>query len=59
VAFGPHIHNTAKGEKLKEVVEKSLREAALWDEVKDRLNDAPFLFQGATAKALHSTRVGG
>ena len=60
VAFGPRIHNTAKGEKLNEVVEKSLRGAALWDEVKDRLNESALSpFRRPTTKALHSTRFGG
>ncbi len=38
VAYGPRIHGMARGKKdLDEVVEKSLRRAGLWDEVKDRL----------------------
>jgi phosphate transport system ATP-binding protein len=41
VAYGPKIHGLAKNkEELDEIVEKSLRRAAIWDEVKDRL-DAP------------------
>jgi phosphate transport system ATP-binding protein len=35
VAFGPRIHKTASGNALKEIVEKSLKGGALWDEVKD------------------------
>lgn len=39
VAYGPRIHGMAKTRAdLDEIVEKSLRRAALWDEVKDRLN---------------------
>lgn len=41
VAYGPRIHGLARTRaELDEIVEKSLRRAALWDEVKDRL-DAP------------------
>ena len=41
IAYGPRIHGLARGRaELDEIIEKSLRRAALWDEVKDRL-DAP------------------
>lgn len=42
VAYGPRIHGIKSKSKLKELVEKSLIDVALWDEVKDRL-DAPAL----------------
>jgi phosphate transport system ATP-binding protein len=57
VAFAPRIHNTAKGEKLKEVVEKSLRAAALWDEVKDRLNESAFCLSGGQQQRLCIARA--
>ncbi len=39
VAYGPRIHGLSRNKSdLEEIVEKSLRRAALWDEVKDRLN---------------------
>ena len=57
VAFGPRIHNTAKGEKLKEIVEKSLRHAALWDEVKDRLNESAFALSGGQQQRLCIARA--
>ncbi|MCW4025000.1 MAG: phosphate ABC transporter ATP-binding protein PstB [Candidatus Bathyarchaeota archaeon] len=57
VAFGPRIHNTAKGEKLKEVVENSLRGAALWDEVKDRLNEHAFSLSGGQQQRLCIARA--
>ena len=57
VAFGPHIHNTAKGEKLKEVVENSLRGAALWDEVKDRLNESALSLSGGQQQRLCIARA--
>lgn len=37
VAYGPRIHGIKKKSQLDEIVEKSLRQAAIWDEVKDRL----------------------
>jgi phosphate transport system ATP-binding protein len=57
VAFGPRIHGTAKGEKLKEVVEKSLRGAALWDEVEDRLNESAFCLSGGQQQRLCIARA--
>lgn len=38
IAYGPKIHGIRKKSILDEIVEKSLRGAAIWDEVKDRLN---------------------
>jgi len=57
VAFGPKIHNCAKGEKLKELVENSLRGAALWDEVKDRLHDSAFSLSGGQQQRLCIARA--
>ena len=37
IAYGPRIHGTKKKAVLDEIVERSLVQAALWDEVKDRL----------------------
>ncbi len=37
VAYGPRIHGIKKKSQLDEIVEKSLRQAAIWDEVKDKL----------------------
>lgn len=39
VAYGPRIHGIRNKKQLDEIVEKSLRGAALWEEVKDRLKD--------------------
>ena len=39
VAYGPRTHGIRKKEILDEIVEKSLKEAAIWDEVKDRLKN--------------------
>lgn len=39
IAYGPRVHGVKKKHELDEIVERSLREAALWDEVKDRLKN--------------------
>ncbi|TAG53729.1 MAG: phosphate ABC transporter ATP-binding protein [Cytophagales bacterium] len=38
IAFGPKIHGEKNKAKLTEIVQKSLQDVSLWDEVKDRLN---------------------
>ncbi|PAB58974.1 phosphate ABC transporter ATP-binding protein PstB [Anaeromicrobium sediminis] len=38
IAYGPRIHGITNKKELDKIVEKSLRGAAIWDEVKDRLN---------------------
>jgi phosphate transport system ATP-binding protein len=57
VAFGPKIHKIASGKKLHEIVEKSLRGGALWDEVKDRLNDSAFSLSGGQQQRLCIARA--
>ena len=57
VAFGPRIHSLAKGEKLDELVEKSLRGAVLWDEVKDRLKESAFALSGGQQQRLCIARA--
>lgn len=57
VAFGPNIHKTAKGPLLKELVERSLRGAALWEEVKDRLGDGAFSLSGGQQQRLCIARA--
>ncbi|MBO4931584.1 MAG: ATP-binding cassette domain-containing protein, partial [Clostridia bacterium] len=37
IAYGPRTHGITNKAKLDEIVERSLRDAAIWDEVKDRL----------------------
>jgi phosphate transport system ATP-binding protein len=47
VAYGPRINGVAEGASLDEIVERSLRRAAIWEEVKDRLrNNATSLSGG-------------
>lgn len=40
IAYGPRTHGIRSRAKLDDIVEKSLRDAAIWDEVKDRLKKA-------------------
>lgn len=52
VAYGPRIHGEGKRSKLAEVVERSLRSAALWDEVKDRLDKSALELSGGQQQRL-------
>jgi phosphate transport system ATP-binding protein len=57
IAFGPKIHKIAKGKDLDLIVEKSLRAAALWEEVHDRLNDSAFDLSGGQQQRLCIARA--
>jgi phosphate transport system ATP-binding protein len=46
IAYGPRIHGIKKKRDLDEIVEKSLKQAALWEEVKDRLNKSAMGMSG-------------
>jgi phosphate transport system ATP-binding protein len=50
VAYGPRINGTRKG--LDEIVEHALRQAALWDEVKDKLKKSAFALSGGQQQRL-------
>ncbi|WP_307323745.1 phosphate ABC transporter ATP-binding protein PstB [Evansella vedderi] len=52
VAYGPKIHGIRNKKILKEIVEKSLRGAAIWDEVKDRLNENAYGLSGGQQQRL-------
>src|SRR5690554_1384033 len=52
VAYGPRIHGIKDKKILDQIVEKSLRGAAIWDEVKDRLNDNAFGLSGGQQQRL-------
>ena len=54
VAYGPRIHGVHRRSELDTIVEKSLRGAALWDEVKDRLHDSALGLSGANSSASAS-----
>ncbi len=57
IAYGPRIHGQNNKSKLNELVEKSLRNAALWDEVKDRLNESAMGMSGGQQQRLCIARV--
>ncbi len=57
VAYGPRIHGIRKKKLLDEIVEKSLRDAALWDEVKDRLNENAYGLSGGQQQRLCIART--
>ncbi|MBF8983432.1 phosphate ABC transporter ATP-binding protein [Lutibacter sp. B2] len=52
VAYGPKIHGIKKKSELDEIVEKSLKGAALWDEVKDRLDKPALGLSGGQQQRL-------
>jgi phosphate transport system ATP-binding protein len=52
IAYGPRMHGIKNRGKLMEIVEKSLSEAYLWDEVKDRLNTPAFYLSGGQQQRL-------
>jgi len=57
VAYGPRMHGIKNKAKLSEAVERSLRSAAIWDEVKDRLNDPAFRLSGGQQQRLCIART--
>jgi phosphate transport system ATP-binding protein len=57
VAFGSRIHKIASDRKLCELVKRSLVEAALWDEVNDRLNESAFSLSGGQQQRLCIARA--
>ncbi|MEW9096132.1 MAG: phosphate ABC transporter ATP-binding protein PstB [Clostridiaceae bacterium] len=52
VAYGPRVHGIKNKAMLDEIVEKSLRGAALWDEVKDRLKKSALGLSGGQQQRL-------
>lgn len=57
VAYGPKLHGVTKKVELDAIVEKSLKQAALWDEVKDRLNKSALGLSGGQQQRLCIARV--
>ena len=57
VAFGPRIQKRTSRQAMDSVVEKSLRGAALWDEVKDRLKDSALDLSGGQQQRLCIARA--
>jgi phosphate transport system ATP-binding protein len=52
IAYGPRIHGIRNKKTLDEIVENSLRGAAIWDEVKDRLNENAYGLSGGQQQRL-------
>ena len=57
IAFGPRVHGLKNKQLLDEIVEKSLRQAALWDEVKDDLNKSGLALSGGKQQRLCIARA--
>ena len=57
VAFGPKLHGINNKKKLEKIVERSLREAALWDEVVDRLEKDALDLSGGQQQRLCIARA--
>jgi phosphate transport system ATP-binding protein len=57
VAYGPRSHGLQDRSKLAEIVERSLRDAALWDEVKDDLNKSALALSGGQQQRLCIARA--
>lgn len=57
IAYGPRTHGIKKRAQLDEIVESSLRGAAIWDEVKDRLRDNALGFSGGQQQRMCIARA--
>ena len=57
IAYGPRTHGIRSKTKLDEIVEKSLRDAAIWDEVKDRLKKSALGMSGGQQQRLCIARA--
>ena len=57
IAYGPRTHGIHSKSKLNEIVEKSLRDVAIWDEVKDRLNKSALGLSGGQQQRLCIARA--
>ena len=57
IAFGPRTHGIRSKVKLDEIVERSLKDAAIWDEVKDRLNKSALGISGGQQQRICIARA--
>lgn len=57
VAYGPRIHGVTKKSELDDIVERSLRQAAIWDELKDRLHKSALGLSGGQQQRLCIART--
>jgi phosphate transport system ATP-binding protein len=57
VAYGPRLYSIRRKSDLDEIVERSLRQAALWDEVKDKLEQSGLALSGGQQQRLCIARA--
>jgi phosphate transport system ATP-binding protein len=57
VAYGLRVNDGTRGSALRDAVEQSLRRAALWDEVKDKLNQSAYSLSGGQQQRLCIARA--
>jgi len=57
IAYGPRIHGMNNRKKLSEIVERTLRGSALWDEVKDKLKASAYALSGGQQQRLCIART--
>ena len=57
IAFGPRTHGVKSKYELDQIVEKALRDAAIWDEVKDRLKKSALSLSGGQQQRLCIARA--
>jgi len=57
IAYGPRINGLARQSRIAEIVEQSLRRAALWDEVKDKLQQSAYALSGGQQQRLCIARA--
>jgi phosphate transport system ATP-binding protein len=57
IAYGVRVNGLSRGRSAKEVVEESLKRAALWDEVKDKLNQSALALSGGQQQRLCIARA--
>ncbi len=57
IAYGPRVHGIKRKSQLDEIIEKSLKQAAIWDEVKDRLKKSALGLSGGQQQRLCIARA--
>ncbi len=57
VAYGLRMHGMKNKKKIEDIVERSLRQSYIWDEVKDRLNESAFKLSGGQQQRLCISRT--
>ncbi len=57
VAYGPRVHGIRDKKRLNEIVERSLKHAALWDEVSDRIHESALRLSGGQQQRLCIARL--